>query len=662
MFNVLYSPIYTLPARGSVRVDFQIRGNFVDLDYNPNGTTPLHMIDWWGWEISVDGEAWLNMSNPYSDPTGRNYVVADVTPTWTWASASYGHVFVTDISRYIGRQVQFRWTFSSDEDPPIGEGIMIDDFTIYNTMPLHAARELTVDFNNDGDVELSWKGPLDINDVEEGWMAHGNGEFNNDVSFGGSGETITVAQRFNSNHLREMNKADGLLTKVAFMLTAPVDEVTVRVWTGGSSLTNAGMLMAEQTYTGDLVIGQWNEIVLDTPVSIPILSELRIGYEISGYDGFPIALDTAPRVTDYGNIFFSRASWRTEDTGGNNWAIRGYVVPKPEPSYARSTRDELMPTGFNIYRRTASAGEFIKIGEAGADERNFVDPNPIQAAINFYSVTVLYTDDESQRSNVSQFFIPSDTMYLLSHDNGTMNTARAGSFTSLNRFELQKDERNMGHQISHVQVFFERVSGSVTLRVFSELGNSPNMIYSLLIPAASIGAGWNTIALPRVSDLVIQDGHFYIGFHATAGAAARIGTDTDTVGDNLSFSAQGNSDIFTPFTTGTFMIRAYMDRNVGENDVVDIPAILTANNFPNPFNPETTISFNMPRSGHVSVQVFNVRGQLVNTLLHDEVEAGRQSLIWTGLDNSGNRVSSGVYFYRIQTQNESLVNKMLLMK
>ncbi|MCD8481141.1 MAG: T9SS type A sorting domain-containing protein [Candidatus Cloacimonetes bacterium] len=85
-------------------------------------------------------------------------------------------------------------------------------------------------------------------------------------------------------------------------------------------------------------------------------------------------------------------------------------------------------------------------------------------------------------------------------------------------------------------------------------------------------------------------------------------------------------------------------------------------NFPNPFNPETTISFDMPKAGTAKLDIFNVKGQLVKTLFDGTAQYGKTSLVWNGTDNSGKAVTSGVYFYRLSTEGHSETRKMMLMK
>jgi len=102
---------------------------------------------------------------------------------------------------------------------------------------------------------------------------------------------------------------------------------------------------------------------------------------------------------------------------------------------------------------------------------------------------------------------------------------------------------------------------------------------------------------------------------------------------------------------------------VTERDVT-IPEIVRFNlvNFPNPFNPSTTIQFTIGNVDNVRLNVYNVRGQLVKTLINDVKEAGNHAVVWNGDDHSGNSVSSGIYFYRMETSAGSEVRRMVLMK
>ena len=86
------------------------------------------------------------------------------------------------------------------------------------------------------------------------------------------------------------------------------------------------------------------------------------------------------------------------------------------------------------------------------------------------------------------------------------------------------------------------------------------------------------------------------------------------------------------------------------------------NNYPNPFNPSTTIEYAVPQSGNVTIDIYNLVGQRIKTLVDDAFSAGRYKTVWDGKDNAGVNVSSGIYFYSITSGNVSIVKKMVLIK
>jgi hypothetical protein len=94
-----------------------------------------------------------------------------------------------------------------------------------------------------------------------------------------------------------------------------------------------------------------------------------------------------------------------------------------------------------------------------------------------------------------------------------------------------------------------------------------------------------------------------------------------------------------------------------------LPAITSLiGNRPNPFNPQTAISFGLVKPGHVVIDVYNAKGQHVCTLADDEYSAGYHQLTWNGEDANHKPVSSGLYFYSMQTEKHRQIRKMMLMK
>ena len=94
-----------------------------------------------------------------------------------------------------------------------------------------------------------------------------------------------------------------------------------------------------------------------------------------------------------------------------------------------------------------------------------------------------------------------------------------------------------------------------------------------------------------------------------------------------------------------------------------VAAELSLMNFPNPFNPETTIRFNLPEAGKVTLNIYNIKGQKVRELINDKIAAGQHSVVWNGKDEGGKQAASGVYFYRLKAAGHpSIIHKMLMLK
>ncbi|HPS38159.1 MAG TPA: chitobiase/beta-hexosaminidase C-terminal domain-containing protein [Candidatus Cloacimonadota bacterium] len=108
---------------------------------------------------------------------------------------------------------------------------------------------------------------------------------------------------------------------------------------------------------------------------------------------------------------------------------------------------------------------------------------------------------------------------------------------------------------------------------------------------------------------------------------------------------------------------ADFDPPVANDDDVIVPVTsqLTGN-YPNPFNPETTISYTVKETSPVTIGVYNLKGQLVKTLINETKASGNHTVVWNGTDENGRAVSSGMYYYKMYAGKYSSTKKMILMK
>lgn len=103
--------------------------------------------------------------------------------------------------------------------------------------------------------------------------------------------------------------------------------------------------------------------------------------------------------------------------------------------------------------------------------------------------------------------------------------------------------------------------------------------------------------------------------------------------------------------------------NIGYRFSAPIPETYElAQNYPNPFNATTQISFGLPEAADVRLDVYNITGQIISTIINGRYVAGRYNIIWNGLDGSGRSIASGVYFYRLNAGSDVKTMKMTLLK
>lgn len=141
--------------------------------------------------------------------------------------------------------------------------------------------------------------------------------------------------------------------------------------------------------------------------------------------------------------------------------------------------------------------------------------------------------------------------------------------------------------------------------------------------------------------------------------------DADYIGTSLPTSAFGVKVICIQFYE-TYQVTARYLSDFGGVPVEDVPGVVAQtellDNYPNPFNPSTTIAFRTDQPGPVQIGIYNQKGQLVKSFNIETNRAGESSVVWNGDDDNGITVSSGIYFYRMKSGTYSNTKKMILMK
>jgi hypothetical protein len=170
-----------------------------------------------------------------------------------------------------------------------------------------------------------------------------------------------------------------------------------------------------------------------------------------------------------------------------------------------------------------------------------------------------------------------------------------------------------------------------TMVVSIEVGDVDSVRVTQAVPAAENGA-----------DLNEDD---YPSFFASETLPVINGAATITLGKNPVF--------VEPLAVPT---------SVGDETGSPTPeGFKLSQNFPNPFNPSTTIEYQLAQPGHVTLRIFNVMGQEVHVLMDSNQSAGNYSVVWDGKDSFGKEVAGGIYFYRMMTKDFVQTKKLLLL-
>jgi PKD repeat protein len=191
---------------------------------------------------------------------------------------------------------------------------------------------------------------------------------------------------------------------------------------------------------------------------------------------------------------------------------------------------------------------------------------------------------------------------------------------------------------------------------------APKNLHALLTEELTVSLTWNTSNAPDLKQYTVYrstDDFHFIGIGTT--------TDTTLVDDDVELNQEyyyvvtamdssGNESSFSVSVSITVAIS-----NIGED--VSIPThYYLAQNYPNPFNPVTTIRYGLPRSAYVSIIIYDILGHRVRNLVNMQKSAGYHKEQWNGMNNVGEMVSSGIYYYKIESKDFNQTMKMVLIR
>jgi hypothetical protein len=379
--------------------------------------------------------------------------------------------------------------------------------------------------------------------------------------------------------------------------------------------------------------------------------------------------------------------------------------------------------GYNIYRKVGAQGEFTMVGKAASGANSFADETALNGVRYTYSVSPYDHDNiaetstertamairnsavDSQGKMVQGLFGSDNTVgfddFFIFADNFGISAADEVFEPA---FDLSPNAGMPRVDFDDFFVFADNFGRSIQAagKVVPMLAglNSDARLY--LETAADLpNVGEEVVVNVDMADFVQMKGYgFSVAFDAEQIEFVRATTTNSLLGDGEFASprtiaqADGKVDIAAygdvvtdgelglslVFRTKTEIENTEIevtgsqvsDGSLGINAVA-LPApvqiqtrpeaFALANNYPNPFNPATTIKYALPEASQVRLEVFNVVGQVVRTMVDAHQNAGRYVVQWDASNDNGVNLSSGIYFYRLQVEGSYLeVKKMLLLK
>ena len=379
--------------------------------------------------------------------------------------------------------------------------------------------------------------------------------------------------------------------------------------------------------------------------------------------------------------------------------------------------------GYNVYRKVGATGEFTLVGKASSGETSFADPTALNGVRYTYTVAP-YDEDNVTTSEMERTAMAIRNNAVDSNGKVVFGLYGADNQVGFDDFFIFADNFGLTAADEMFEPAFDLAPGAGTPKVdfddffvFADNFGRGIEASGKVVPMLS---GLNADArlyletaadLPRVGEEVVIDVDLAdyvelqgyglsvsydadklefvraIGGESLLGegelAAPRVITQVDGLISIAAYgetATEGELGMSLVFRTTSEIENSFVevtdsqvrDGNFAVNTVA-LPApvqiqtrpeaFALANNYPNPFNPATTIKYALPEASTVRLEVFNVVGQVVRTLVADHQNAGRYVVQWDAANDNGHSLSSGIYFYRLQAGSEFLeVKKMLLLK
>ncbi len=481
------------------------------------------------------------------------------------------------------------------------------------------------------------------------------------------------------------------LRDTAFAEDFGPEQVVYRLSQFFADADNATLNYAAETGPGITAMVSGDTLYLSGTLNFNGLAEVHVSAsdgEYTVYDTFNVTVtpvNDAPHIAiplpdlapdeDFGLIFVARLGDVFDDVDGDTlsfWA--GSLTAGVSELISRDSLYLLsVPdfTGTVEVRLSAGDGEFTVSDTFRVTVLDVNDPPFIMTAIPDTS-----PDEDFGRIRIS----------LLSSVFGDVDNAvliyTGEALSSGLTADIGHDTLYLNSEADYSGTVFVRVSAgdgnSVVADTFAVTVmpvNDAPLMFTLISPAdgdtlaslsAPMGFAWHP-SLDADGDAL----HYALGLFHPAFDTLIIGIADTSVYVDLSgrllfdnpyrWTVSVTDGFLTVASTDTYRFRTPVLVGIPEDNLLP-SAFALRQNYPNPFNPSTTIHYDLPKSSNVRLNIYNIQGQRVMTLVNGQKTAGRYQVSWNGRNERGQMVSSGIYIYRIQAGDFIKTRKMMLLK
>ncbi|MCD4650376.1 MAG: T9SS type A sorting domain-containing protein, partial [Candidatus Cloacimonetes bacterium] len=632
LIDELVTSWYHIPDNGDVSLNYWLNYQMLDSDGDNDN-------------IPDDYLAVYAKSSPDIAWTRLHIITAGMLPETGWYHvtdewlASFAGNLTTRLEPWAGFPIQLKFVVITDnnDDGGIGTGLYLDDVEIIHEPVLPAPYKPQVIVNTAGTVELTWQIPHDFEQLE-----YFTGQFNyfvNDL------QPYAVSIVNDSSNEVLLCSIDAIFSSNEFAVQGSPD---FYIWNTSEGVPDS--LLYTIPNNSYIPNNSWFSLdVSEYNIMIPSGDTLFVGFD--GLSGGEQGIAAEDAFSEGHHYCMLNSVWTEISVaygGISNLALTATIL---QPVTAD------LPSEYEVYRKlTGQSWNLLTT----VTDTSFADFSPIVNHVNDYSVKAVYSGNSSPFSETLSILIPSDSVLELVADDGSAegNLAPlpgeeyAVSFSPFDNFVITYCSP------TYFKVFITSPGlQDIQLLLYSAENDCvpQEELVSVLYPAELLSSGWNYLEVPDPPEL--DSGKICVSVRG-AQSVSTIGLDEDNTGDSYIFSGGQWSTL----DTGNCLLRLYFDTQVAINNETSPCYLRDVVIAPNPFNPETTIRYQLQAPSEVVISIYNIRGQLVKNFEKQHLTVGAHSLIWNGRNQTGEQVAGGVYFCRISTDSDNLVKKMLLLK